>query len=218
MLKEVLETRARDIAAVKERDPACRSTLEVLLCYPGYKAIRRHRRAHFYYRHGWFLLARRLSARTARLTGIEIHPGAQIGQSVFIDHGSGVVIGETAVVGDNVTMYQGVTLGGTGKDTGKRHPTIGDHVMIGAGAKVLGPFTVGEYSRIGAASVVLAEVPPHSTVVGNPGQVVRTRGVCEDGVDLEHAALPDPFMEHIHALEKRIEALECAQNGTEGTV
>lgn len=162
-----------DIKAVLERDPAARSWLEVMLCYPGFKALRRHRVAHFFYRHNMKLIARLISQRTRKVTGIEIHPGAKIGEGVFIDHGMGVVIGETAEVGDNVTIYQGATLGGTGKDTGKRHPTIGNNVMISAGAKVLGPFKVGDNSKIGAGAVVLSEVPPYSTVVGVPGRVVK---------------------------------------------
>ena len=196
-----------EIDAVLARDPAVRSRLEVVLCYPGFKAIVRHRRAHRAYERGHYLLARLLSQRARRKTGIEIHPGAQIGQRLFIDHGSGVVIGETAIIGDDVTLYQGVTLGGTGKDTGKRHPTIGNHVTIGAGAKVLGPITIGDHVKIGAGAVVLKDVPDHCTVVGNPGRIVRRHGQIPD-IDLEHGNLPDPVLDRITALQAEIDALQ----------
>jgi len=162
-----------DIRCVLDRDPAARNALEVFLCYPGFRAVRTHRTAHFLHTHGFKLLARMISQCSRRATGIEIHPGAVIGDRFFIDHGMGVVIGETAIIGDDVTIYQGVTLGGTGKDTGKRHPTIGSHVMISSGAKVLGPFRVGDSAKIGAGAVVLKEVPPGATVVGVPGRVVK---------------------------------------------
>ena len=162
-----------DITAVMERDPAAKSRWEVLLCYPSVRAMAYHRVAHRLYLRGHMTLARWISQHSRHVTGIEIHPGACIGKGFFIDHGDGVVIGETTVIGDNVTLYQGVTLGGTGKDVGKRHPTIGDNVVIGAGAKVLGPFTVGSGSKIGALAVVLKAVPPNCTVVGNPGRIVR---------------------------------------------
>ena len=165
-----------DIRAVMERDPAVKSVFEVLLCYPGLHALIMHRIAHGFYRRRWFVVARLTSHLSRFLTGIEIHPGAKIGEGLFIDHGLGVVIGETAEIGDNVTIYQGVTLGGTGKEKGKRHPTIGNNVVVSAGAKVLGSFTVGDNSRIGAGSVVLKEVPPDSTVVGVPGKVVARNG------------------------------------------
>ena len=158
-----------EIQIIRDRDPAIKSSMEVLL-YPSFKAIMRYRLAHKLYMKGHYFFARWISQRTARKTGIEIHPGAKIGRGLFIDHGHGVVIGETAVVGDNVTLYQGVTLGGTGKESGKRHPTIGNNVMISAGAKVLGSFKIGDNSKIGAGSVVLKEVPPNSTVVGIPGE------------------------------------------------
>lgn len=161
-------------------------------------------------------MARWVSQHARHVTGIEIHPGACIGKGFFIDHGNGVVIGETTVIGDNVTIYQGVTLGGTGKDVGKRHPTIGDNVTIGAGAKVLGPFTVGSGSKIGASAVVLKEVPPNCTVVGNPGRIVRRAGAAQ-GIDLDHVNLPDPVKAHIEALERRMAQMEAqlhAQNGT----
>jgi len=196
-----------DIQAVLDRDPAARSALEVVLCYPSFRAVRRHRRAHWLWTHNLKLLARIVSQRTRQLTGIEIHPGASIGEGLFIDHGTGVVIGETAELGDNVTLYQGVTLGGTGKDVGKRHPTIGDNVVVGSGAKVLGPFRVGSGSKIGAGAIVLKEVPPHSTVVGNPGRVVRMNNE-RVGIDLDQVHLPDPVKEHIMALSARVEELE----------
>ena len=206
-----------DIDAVMERDPAAKSRLEVLLCYPSVRVMAHHRLAHRLYNSGHTTLARWISQRSRHKTGIEIHPGAQIGKGFFIDHGDGVVIGETAIIGDNVTIYQGVTLGGTGKDVGKRHPTIGDNVVIGAGAKVLGPFTVGSGSKIGASSVVLKEVPENCTVVGNPGRIVKRKGAPQ-GVDLDHVHLPDPVKERIEALERRIYELEDhlhQQYGTE---
>ena len=196
-----------DIHAVMTRDPAVRSALEVMLCYPGYRAVRRHRRAHRAYERGHFLLARILSSRTQKKTGIDIHPGAQIGSGLFIDHGFGVVIGETAVIGNNVTLYQGVTLGGTGKDTGKRHPTLESHVTVGAGAKVLGPIHIGNHVKIGAGSIVLHDVPDSCTVVGNPGRIVRRKEPAPE-VDLNQTDLPDPMLEVVHQLNKRIDALE----------
>ena len=201
----------RDIQAVLDRDPAARSALEVVLCYPSFKAVRRHRRAHWLWTHDLKLLARIVSQRTRRKTGIEIHPGAVIGEGLFIDHGTGVVIGETAELGDNVTLYQGVTLGGTGKDVGKRHPTIGNNVVVGSGAKVLGPFKVGDHSKIGAGAIVLKEVPPHCTVVGNPGRVVRMNDERVD-IDLDQVNLPDPVKERIMALTARVEELERCVN------
>lgn len=162
-----------DIRCVLDRDPAARNALEVMLCYPGFRAVRNHRVAHFLHKHGFKLLARCMSQWCRFFTGIEIHPGATIGERLFIDHGMGVVIGETAVIGDDVTLYQGATLGGTGKDTGKRHPTIGNYVVVSSGARVLGPFKVGDHAKIGAGAVVLNEVPPYATVVGVPGRVVK---------------------------------------------
>ena len=196
-----------DIDSVMERDPAAKSRWEVLLCYPSIKAMAYHRLAHRLYQNGHVTLARWISQHSRHATGIEIHPGATIGKGFFIDHGDGVVIGETTIIGDNVTLYQGVTLGGTGKDVGKRHPTIGDNVVIGAGAKVLGPFTVGSGSKIGASSVVLKEVPENCTVVGNPGRIVKRKGAPQ-GVDLDHVHLPDPVKERIESLERRIMELE----------
>ena len=195
-----------DIRCVKERDPAASSSAMVLLLYPGLRAIRAHRRANWFYRHGMFFWARLVSQRAAHSTGIEIHPGARIGKRLFIDHGTGVVIGETAEIGDDVTLYQGVTLGGTGKDVGKRHPTIGNNVLIGAGAKVLGPFTVGDNSRIAAGSVVLTEIPPNSTAVGTPARVVKRDGVRVNDMDQVH--VPDPVKQEIDRLELRIAQLE----------
>ncbi|MDD6142355.1 MAG: serine O-acetyltransferase [bacterium] len=198
-----------DREAVLARDPAAKSMMEVRLCYPGLVALRSHRRAHALYNKGHVLLARWLSQRARHRTGIEIHPGAQIGRRVFIDHGDGVVIGETTIIGDDVTIYQGVTLGGTGKDVGKRHPTIGSNVTIGAGAKVLGPITIGDNVKIGAASVVLKDVPPNCTVVGNPGRVVQKKKPQQKGeIDLDQVNLPDPMLERMEALVKRLTALE----------
>lgn len=195
-----------DVNAVRERDPAARSFWEVFFLYPGVKAIRMHRRAHFYYKHNMMFLARLVSQRAARKTGIEIHPGATIGRRLVIDHGTGVVIGETTEIGDDVLIYQGVTLGGTGKDTGKRHPTIGNNVMISAGAKVLGPFKIGDNSRVAAGAVVLAEVPPNSTVVGVPARVVRQDG---KRVALDQIHIPDPVKQKMDSLESRIAELEA---------
>ena len=178
----------KDIRVVFERDPAAKSTLEVILCYSGLHAIWLHRISHALFEHGWIVAARLVSNFCRFLTGIEIHPGAKIGDGLFIDHGTGIVIGETAEIGKNVTLYQGVTLGGTGKETGKRHPTIGNNVVIATGAKVLGSFKVGDHAKIGAGSVVLKEVPPYATVVGIPGRVVVLHGVrIHDGEDLKKA-------------------------------
>ena len=198
-----------DIKAFRDRDPAAKSDLEIYFLYPGFKAIRKYRRANFFYRHGHTFIARLISQSAARKTGIEIHPGATIGRRLVIDHGTGTVIGETAEIGDDVLIYQGVTLGGTGKDTGKRHPTIGNNVMISAGAKVLGPFKIGDNSRVAAGAVVLEEVPPNSTVVGVPARVVRQDGKkvsCNKSLDQIH--LPDPVKQKMDCLEKRIAELE----------
>lgn len=196
------------IRAAMERDPAAKNVVEVLLCYPGVHALIIHKLAHWLYRHKLFVLARLVSHISRFLTGIEIHPGAKIGKGVFIDHGMGVVIGETAEVGDNVTIYQGVTLGGTGKEKGKRHPTIEEGVVVAVGAKVLGSFTVGKYSKIGSGAVVLKEVPPYSTVVGVPGRVVARQGVKINEVDLKHNELPDPVGKALDLLTLRIRILE----------
>lgn len=196
-----------EMNVIMERDPAIKTPLEVFL-YPSFKAILRHRIAHKLYLKKHYFLARWISQRTARKTGIEIHPGATIGKGLFIDHGIGVVIGETAVIGDNVTMYQGVTLGGTGKEKGKRHPTIGNNVMISAGAKILGSFTIGDNSKIGAGSVVLSEVPPNSTVVGVPGRVVKRDNVKIPREDLDQVHLPDPYQNDMTNLKKENEYLK----------
>jgi serine O-acetyltransferase len=204
----MLKAIRRDIRAVFDHDPAARTTLEVLLCYPGLHAIIFHRAAHWCWTHRMKLLGR-LTSHTARfLTGIEIHPGARIGNGFFIDHGMGVVIGETTEIGDNVTLYQGVTLGGTSHSRGKRHPTIGDDVVIGAGAKVLGPFTVGRGSMIGAGSVVIREVPPQSTVVGVPGRVASDSGRKDHLGDLDHDRLPDPLTKALQTLSAEVRRLE----------
>ena len=208
MLGQYFAQLKEDIACVKERDPAATSSIEVLLLYPGLKAIRAHRKAHWFYTHNMHFLARFISQRAARKTNIEIHPGATIGRRFFIDHGTGVVIGETAEIGDDVTIYQGVTLGGTGKDVGKRHPTVGDRVMIGAGAKVLGPFKIGDNAKIAAGSVVLHEIPENSTAVGSPAQVVKRDGVRVD--QLDQIDIPDPVAQELEKLSKRVEELEAA--------
>lgn len=195
MIKYIKE----EMQIIKERDPAIKTSIEVFL-YPSFKAILRYRVAHWLYKKKHFFLARWYSQRTVRKTGIEIHPGATIGKGLFIDHGHGVVIGETAIVGDNVTLYQGVTLGGTGKEHGKRHPTIGNNVMISAGAKILGSFTIGENSKIGAGSVVLSEVPPNSTVVGVPGRVVKRDNIRIPREDLDQVHLPDPVQNELSIL------------------
>jgi len=209
-----------DVDAIFERDPAAKNIVEVLLCYPGLHAILIHRVSHGLYKRGWVTIPRIFSNIARFLTGIEIHPGAKIGRGVFIDHGTGVVIGETAEVGDNVTIYQGATLGGTGKDKGKRHPTIGDNVVISSGAKVLGPFKVGDNAKIGSGSVVLKEVPPDSTVVGVPGRVVikeRKKIDCDNReIDLEHGKLPDPIVQELNCLQRRIIALEKKIKEMEG--
>ena len=196
-----------EMQIIKERDPAIKSSMEVFL-YPSFKAILRYRMAHSLYVHKHYFLARWLSQRTARKTGIEIHPGATIGKGLFIDHGIGVVIGETAIIGDYVTLYQGVTLGGTGKEQGKRHPTIGNNVMISAGAKVIGSFTVGENSKIGAGSVVLSEVPPNSTVVGVPGRVVKRDNKRVPREDLDQVHFPDPLQHDMSGLKKENDCLK----------
>ena len=224
----------RDIRVIFERDPAAQSTLEVVLCYSGLHAIWAHRLAHALYLRGWMLVPRLISNVARFLTGIEIHPGATIGEGLFIDHGTGIVIGETAEIGRNVTLYQGVTLGGTGKEKGKRHPTIGNNVVVASGAKVLGSFTVGDHAKIGAGSVVLRPVPAHATVVGIPGRIVMMKGhrvrtedellraralSAEEGesveeiaaeldVDLDHDILPDPIAEGIELMRQEIETLK----------
>ena len=231
----------RDIRVVFERDPAAQSVIEVILCYGGLHAIWLHRPSHALYVRGWVLLPRLISNFARFLTGIEIHPGATIGEGFFIDHGTGIVIGETAEVGRNVTLYQGVTLGGTGKEKGKRHPTLGNNVVVASGAKVLGSFTVGDHAKIGAGSVVLGPVPAHATVVGIPGRIVVMNGhrvraeaerleerelplaydesaeeiASELDVDLDHNMLPDPEAEMIEAMRQEIEALKTRLSSLE---
>lgn len=199
----------RDVRTVLERDPAARSPLEVVLCYPGVHALVFHRAAHRLWRAGWTTAARFLSHVARFLTGIEIHPAARIGPGLFIDHGMGVVIGETAEIGENVTLLQGVTLGGTSLKREKRHPTLGNNVVVGAGAKIIGAFTIGDNSRIGAGSVVVREVPPNAVVVGVPGRVTYRDGQRVAGIDLNQADLPDPMARALEQLLERIRALEA---------
>ena len=203
-----------EIKVVRERDPAIKSNMEVFL-YPSFKVILRYRLAHKLFLKKHYFWARWISQKAARKTGIEIHPGATIGKGLFIDHGSGVIIGETAIVGDNVTLYQGVTLGGTGKEQGKRHPTLQDNVMVSAGAKIIGSFTIGENSKIGAGSVVLEEVPPNCTVVGVPGRIVKMDNKKIPRDDMDQIHLPDPVLPDIRELQhdneklmKRVQELE----------
>ena len=197
-----------EIQVVRERDPAIKSNMEVFL-YPSFRVILRYRLAHKLYLKKHYFLARWISQRAARKTGIEIHPGATIGKGLFIDHGSGVIIGETTIIGDNVTLYQGVTLGGTGKEKGKRHPTLGDNVMVSAGAKILGSFTIGENSKIGAGSVVLKEVPPNCTVVGVPGRIVKRGDVRVPRSDMNQVDLPDPVMDCLTRLQQENDTLRA---------
>ncbi len=194
------------IDTIFRRDPAARSVVEIFLCYPGFHAVLLHRAAHRLYEDGWFTLARVISQFSRTMTGIEIHPGARIGRRFFIDHGMGVVIGETSEIGDDVLIYQNVTLGGTGKDTGKRHPTIGNGVVIGTGAAILGNIRIGDHVKIGAGSVVVHPVPDHSTVVGVPGHIV---GDDQEFEPLEHGNLPDPEGERIDELARRVAELEA---------
>lgn len=197
------------IRAYKARDPAARSSLEILLLYPGVKAVRSHRKAHWCYQHGLKFIARLISQCSRRRTGIEIHPGAKIGKRLVIDHGMGIVIGETAEIGDDCLIYHGVTLGGTGKDQGKRHPTIGNNVLIGTGAKVLGPFTVGDNSRIAANSVVLSEIPADSTAVGVPARVVRIAGEKVNfAADVDQVNVTDPVSAELASLREQLDALK----------
>ena len=200
---------AEEVRAVKERDPAAKSDLEVLLLYSGVHAILAYRVSHKLYLSKHYLPARAVSQLARFVTGIEIHPGATIGHNFFIDHGSGVVIGETAEIGDNCTLYQGVTLGGTGKDTGKRHPTLGNNVMVGAGAKVLGPFRIGDNSKIAAGAVVLEEIPPDSTAVGIPARVVRRKGEkTAPCMDMDQVHIPDPVAQQLCRMEVKLAAME----------
>lgn len=207
MFKQLKE----DIKTIFERDPAAKSYMEVILCYPGLHAVISHRIAHSLYKRRFFVMARLLSQISRFFTGIEIHPGAVIGKGLFIDHGSGIVVGETAEVGNDVTLYQGVTLGGTGKDKGKRHPTIEHNVTIGAGAKILGPITIGHNSKIGAGAVVVRCIPPYCTAVGIPAHVVKCAAKDEAYVDLNHMDIPDPLQDEIRALEQRLKELEAGR-------
>ncbi len=209
-----------ELDSVMDRDPAARSRLEVFFLYSGFKAVRSYRRAHWFYGHGHKFIARYISQRARHKTGIEIHPGAKIGKGLFIDHGMGVVIGETAEIGDNCTLYQGVTLGGTGKDHGKRHPTLGSNVLVGAGAKILGPFKVGDNARVAAGAVVLDEVPPNATAVGVPARIVRLDGVRPANLDQIHIA--DPVSQQlcylgyeIGLLQKQVKSLSGSKVGSE---
>ena len=205
-----------DVKAVLDRDPAARSFWEVYFLYSGVRAIRSYRKAHWFYNKKMYFIARYISQRARKKTGIEIHPAAVIGDGVFIDHGMGVVIGETTVIGDNCTIYQGVTLGGTGKDKGKRHPTIGNNVVIGSGAKVLGPFKVGDNSKIAANAVVLSEIPDNCTVVGVPGRIVKKNNVKINVVaDLDQVHIPDPISMELCKLNVRLDKLEKEKNEDE---
>ena len=202
----MFKTLREDIRAIRERDPAARNGVEIFFLYSGLHALIQHRIAHFFYKHNMRFIARMISQMNRFFTGVEIHPGAQIGKGLFIDHGSGVVIGETTIIGDNCTIYQGATLGGTGKDVGKRHPTLGNNVMVGAGAKILGPFKVGDNSKIASNAVVLEEIPPNSTAVGVPARVVRQGGVKCAEFDQIH--IPDPIAQELCAMRIQIEQLK----------
>jgi serine O-acetyltransferase len=218
-LTRVARELRRDVSAAHERDPAARgvSSLEVLAAWPGVHALLSHRVAHVLHEAGVPFVPRTLALVTRAVTGIEIHPAARVGEGLFIDHGNGVVIGETAEIGENVTLYQGVTLGGTGFATGKRHPTVQDNVTIGSGAKLLGPITIGHGAKIGANSVVIHDVPPNSTVVGNPGHPVRVDGKRPEGPDADWVHLPDPVADALKGLSSRIGALEQAVAQISGT-
>jgi len=206
-MRPVFRIIREQVETIFREDPAAKSVLEVVLCYPGFHAVLMHRLAHRLYRAQLYLVARILSNLNRFLTGVDIHPGARVGHRFFIDHGMGVVIGETAEIGDDVLIYQNVTLGGTGKERGKRHPTIGHNVVVGTGAKVLGNIVIGDYVKIGAGSVVIRPVPDYSTVVGVPGRIVRMRN--DEGCELEHGTLPDPEGQAIDDLTKRVEELEA---------
>lgn len=207
-INSVLRDVAEEVRAVRERDPAAKNNVEVLLLYSGLHAVLCYRVAHQLYIRDQFFAARLISQTARFLTGIEIHPGAKIGHGLFIDHGSAVVIGETAEIGDNCTLYQGVTLGGTGKDVGKRHPTLGNNVMVGAGAKVLGPFRIGDNAKIAANAVVLEAVPDDSTAVGIPARVVKKAGKRVTSCDLDQVHIPDPVAQEICRLQMMIDRLE----------
>ncbi len=206
--KRSIEELKDDIKAVKERDPAAKSTLEVMLTYSGLHAVIAYRISHKLYKKKLYLPARIVSQTARFFTGIEIHPGATIGKGLFIDHGSGVVIGETTEIGDNCTLYQGVTLGGTGKDVGKRHPTLGNNVMVGSGAKILGPFKIGDNSKVAANAVVLKEIPPNCTAVGIPAKVVKMGEKRVPQSDLDQIHIPDPVAQELKAMSNKIKRLE----------
>ncbi len=212
----MFEHMREDIRTIRQKDPAARSSVEVMLLYNGFKAVRSYRRAHWFLKHDLWFLARWISQRCVRRTNIEIHPGAQIGRRLFIDHGTGVVIGETTVIGDDCTLYQGVTLGGTGKDKGKRHPTLGNNVMVGAGAKVLGPINIGNDVRIAAGAVVLMDIPDGCTAVGVPARIVRRNGAKITELDQVH--IPDPVAQELCRLEHRIVQLEAALKAQDNTM
>ena len=213
-MKNVFGTIREQVDTIFREDPAAKSVLEVVLCYPGFHAVLLHRLAHRLYRANLYLIARLISNFSRLITGVDIHPGARVGRRFFIDHGMGVVIGETAEIGDDVLIYQNVTLGGTGKERGKRHPTLGNHVVVGTGAKILGNITVGDYVKVGAGSVVIRPVPDYSTVVGIPGRVVRMRN--DEGCELEHGRLPDPEGQAIEDLTRRVQELEAAVKALSG--
>ncbi len=215
MFEKLIESVKSDIESVKRRDPAARSTIEILLTYSGLHAIIMYRAAHWFHTRKMFVVARCISQFARFLTGIEIHPGAKIGKGFFIDHGAGVVIGETTEIGDNCLIYQGVTLGGTGKEKGKRHPTLGNNVMVGSGARVLGPFKVGDNAKIAANAVVLEEVPPNCTAVGVPARIVKRNGKKVTNSDLDQVHIPDPVAQELCAHLMRIEKLEKQMNKIE---
>ncbi len=198
----------KEMTNILQRDPAARNYFEVIILYPGLHAVVSHRYAHFFYKHKFFFIARVISQVSRMFTGIEIHPGAKIGKGLFIDHGMGIVIGETTEIGDNCTLYQNVTLGGTGNDKGKRHPTIGNNVLIGCGAKVLGPFTVGDNAKIAANAVVLSEVPANATAVGVPARIARINKTPKSNMDLDQIHIPDPTSQEICKINKQIHDLE----------
>lgn len=206
-IDNIIKTIKDEVQSVKDKDPAAKTTLEILVNYSGLHAVLFHRAAHWFYKKKFFFVARMISQFSRFVTGIEIHPGAKIGKGLLIDHGSGVVIGETAEVGDNCLIYQGVTLGGTGKECGKRHPTLGNNVMVGAGARILGPFKVGDNAKIAANAVVLEEVPPNATAVGVPARIVRVEGKRVQDLDQVH--IPDPISQEICRQRIKIEKLEA---------
>ncbi|MCD8328052.1 MAG: serine O-acetyltransferase [Ruminococcus sp.] len=206
-LNKIIRLVQEEVQSVKEKDPAAKTTLEILVNYSGLHAVLFHRVAHWFYERKLFFVARMISQFSRFVTGIEIHPGAKIGKGLLIDHGSGVVIGETAEVGDNCLIYQGVTLGGTGKEHGKRHPTLGNNVMVGAGARILGPFKVGDNAKIAANAVVLEEVPPNATAVGVPAKIVRIEGKRVQDLDQVH--IPDPISQELRSQRTKIEKLEA---------